>query len=422
MTKAELDRISFLPDHLIDRILSDLPTMEVVRTSILSSKWKNKWTAQPNLVFDKQCVSAAASQDSKLLRIIDHVLLVHDGSINKFEISSSINDLNSVTSVDIDRWILHLIKKSIKVLVLDVWIGEYYKIPWCLFSCQSLLHLKLSFCRVKPPTKFEGFKKLKSLELKHVTVTQNAFDKLINGSPLLERLLLEHFDGFTEIHIDAPNLKFIEFTGKFEDISFDNTPQLAAAYFNLSFYQNRLNGRSNNLLNLFDHLPRLKSTLICTHFLKYLASGVVPLELPTPCMNLRTLYLEIDFNDLKQISVVLCLLKSSPNIRKLALSVPLKKKNALLTNASYCWENLFSLPAMPLIVRRLMIKGISGTKPELYFIRFLFLYSPFLEKIIVKPDVNVNSILMTKLISLRKASVHAEVVNYGGSDSQFFSS
>lgn len=104
------------------------------------------------------------------------------------------------------------------------------------------------------------------------------------------------------------------------------------------------------------------------------------------------------------------------------MQVPLKKKNALLTNASYCWENLFSLPAMPLVVRRLMIKGISGTKSELYFIRFLFLYSPFLEKIIVKPDGNVKSKLMTKLISLKKASVHAELVNYGGSDSQFYSS
>lgn len=63
--------------------------------------------------------------------------------------------------------------------------------------------------------------------------------------------------------------------------------------------------------------------LVLKHYilLQYLASGVVPLELPTPCMNLRTLYLEIDFNDLKQISVVLCLLKSSPNIQKLALSV-----------------------------------------------------------------------------------------------------
>jgi hypothetical protein len=54
---------------------------------------------------------------------------------------------------------------------------------------------------------------------------------------------------------------------------------------------------------------------------QYLAEGVVPVELPTPCNYLDDLFLCMNFNDLKEISAALCLLRSSPNLRKLEISV-----------------------------------------------------------------------------------------------------
>ncbi|KAK2398760.1 F-box/FBD/LRR-repeat protein [Trifolium repens] len=86
------DRISFLPGHVIDQILSYLPIREAVRTSVLSNKWRNKWYTLPNLVFDKHCVSHVASKhplviENKFLKIVDHVLLVHSGAINMFKFS-----------------------------------------------------------------------------------------------------------------------------------------------------------------------------------------------------------------------------------------------------------------------------------------------------------------------------------------------
>jgi hypothetical protein len=150
-------------------------------------------------VFDRQCVSASNSQDpsvieSKFLRIIDHVLLLHHGPINKFEGSDSGYDLIGANSVaDVDRWILHLIGRSIKELVLDIWLGQRYKIPWCLLSCQSLVRLNLYSCCIKPPKTFEGFRNLKTLELERVTVAQYVFDHLISSSPLLKKLILTDF-------------------------------------------------------------------------------------------------------------------------------------------------------------------------------------------------------------------------------------
>ena len=45
------DRISELPDHLQQHILSSLSINEVVQSPILSKRWKHVWTAVHNLVW-----------------------------------------------------------------------------------------------------------------------------------------------------------------------------------------------------------------------------------------------------------------------------------------------------------------------------------------------------------------------------------
>ena len=67
---------------------------------------------------------------------------------------------------------------------------------------------------------------------------------------------------------------FLEFKGEFEDISFDNTFQLAEVYVDLNLYlnseskQSRLHGSSNNLLNFFAHLHQVQYLDINNYFLK----------------------------------------------------------------------------------------------------------------------------------------------------------
>ncbi|KAK2398896.1 F-box/FBD/LRR-repeat protein [Trifolium repens] len=387
MTDMESDRISCLPDHIIDQILSRLPIKDAGRTSVLSSEWRKKWSTQSNLVFDRQCVSAASSEDPSVIkikfsRIIDHVLLHHSGPINKVKISDfgcGIIDMNYVA--DIDLWILHLNKRSIKKLVLDFCFEQRYKIPWCLFSCQSLLHLKLCWCSLKLPMTFEGFRNLKSLKLDQVKMAQDVFENLISGSPLLEKLILSDFAGFTQINIRAPNIKFVKIDGKFEGISFDNTPQLAKVSVHLSLQpnsktnQSRLHGCSSNLVNFFGQLPNIHSLTVSSYFMKYLLADVVPVKLPTPCINLTSLSIYVNFNDLKEISVVLCLLKSSPNLKALEIFGCPKEEHS----DSYCLEDISSEPVMFLKLRRVKILDISGTKSEIDFIKFILLYSPSAE-------------------------------------------
>ncbi|KAK7291158.1 hypothetical protein RIF29_06082 [Crotalaria pallida] len=412
LTDVDPDRISCLPGHVIDQILSLLPIREAVRTSILSSKWRYKWAALPNLVFDNQCLPVPYQDHSiiknKLSRIIDHVLLLHSGPIKKFKLSH--RDLIGVA--DIDKWTLHLSRRSIKELVLEIWKGQRYKIPSSLFSCQSLIHLELFNCFLKPPSTFRGFRNLKSLDLQHVTLTQDVFENLISSCPLLERLTLMNFDGFSNLNIDAPNLQYFDIGGKFQDVSFENTFQLAVVsiglYLNLENSQNTLHGTSSNLLKFFVHLPHLRRLEVQSYFLKYLAAGVVPLKLPRPCIDLSYLSIRINFNDSKEISAALCLLRSSPNLLDLEI-LARPEEQSVVSTQTYSWEDGYrSCPVMQL--RHVRIDGISGIKPELDFISFLLLYSPMLEGMTVKPALIEGSELMKELLRFRRASGRAEII------------
>ncbi|WJX16043.1 hypothetical protein P8452_06125 [Trifolium repens] len=319
----------------------------------------------------------------------------------------------------VDRWILHLTGRSIKEFVMDFYTDKQFDLPCRLFSFGSLRHLKLKWCWLEPPMTYESFRNLKSIDIKLVTVDQEAFENLISNCPLLEELKLAEvdLDGLGQINIRAPNLKLFQIVGEFKGISFDNTFQLTTIVIhswldlNSESNQPKLHGRSSNLLEFFDHQPHIQSLDIGGYFLKYLAAGVLPVKLPTPCIHLSNLSLRINFYDLNQILAALCLLRSSPNLRKLEL-LARRFRADTLTSPTYCWEDIFSEPVMAFRVQHVRIVGggISGTKSELDFIKYILLYSPVLEKMTVKPVANVAPKLMKALMRFKRASGEAKVI------------
>ncbi|XP_038703923.1 F-box/FBD/LRR-repeat protein At1g13570-like [Tripterygium wilfordii] len=407
----ELDKLSSLPGHVIDQILSQLPIKDAVRTSVLSRKWRYRWAKIPHLVFDNQCVPVP-SQDqtsgkNKLIHIIDHVLLLHNGPIQKFKLSH--RDLIGIS--DVDRWILYLSRSTIKEFVLEIWKGQRYKLPSCLFSFENLIHLELFNCLLKPPSTFKGFRSLKSLDLQHVTLAQDAFENLISSCPLLEKLTLMNFDGFTHLKIDSPNLQFFDIGGVFEYISFENTFQLTLV--SVGLYANRSDGdmflEAIKWHRFFTNLPHVRRLEIQCHFLKYLATGGAPRMLPKPCSDLNYLSMRINFNDWEENSAALCILSSSPNLLELELLARAEEHNAV-EKVTYSWvEDHYKCHLEHL--RLVKIAGISGIRSELDFIRFLLLYSPLLERMTIKPaSLDGGWDLMKELLRFRRASVQAEIV------------
>ncbi|RXH97944.1 hypothetical protein DVH24_010269 [Malus domestica] len=394
----ELDRISNLPSDFINKILSYLPIKEAVRTSVLSSKWRNKSAMLAHLLFDDRCTSD--QNPTTFAGIVDHVLLGHIGPIYRV----AITHFQPQVGRDIDRWILHLSRNSIKELWLSISCGGHrYKMPSCFFSCQDLILLVLHNCFLQPPSTFQGFRRVKNCGLFNVALDQDVFENLIVCCPLLERLMLAHCDGLTQFKIDAPNLKFLKFEGVLEDVSFVNTLKLADVHVcltaNVANDQRQTAGSCSNLVKFFVHLPRIRCLHVTNYFLKYLAVGVLPGRLPQPY-----------FNDRKEILTVLCLLRSFPALRDLEI-LARKKDQAVVGDVNYGLDNNQNCHLTKL--RIVKITGISGVKAELDFIRLLLSSSPVLEKMIVKPattnDFQLVNKLLQKLLQFKRVSENAKI-------------
>ncbi|XP_062022448.1 F-box/FBD/LRR-repeat protein At1g13570-like [Rosa rugosa] len=399
--EVDLDRISNLPNEVIDKILSSLPLKDRARTSILSSKWRYKFAMLPRLVFDHQYTC----------KVVDHVLLSHIGPISKFQLTQGSKDIK-----DIDRWILHLSRHPINELILKFSVRPRYKMPSCMFSCQDLSHLNLNNCLLKPPSAFKGFRSLQRLIIKRVTLAQDVLDNMIVCSPLLERLTLENCDGFRQLKIDAPNLQFLLCIGAFDDFSIVNTLNLAVV--RIRFTNLPVRRSSGNLLNFFANLPQVQSLHVNWFCLNYLAASPLLEKLPKPCLHLKVLEIYMSFDGVEHVSTALCLLRSSPALETLNINA-IKCQDQADVGAVNSWlDNNWSCSVTQL--RHVKIQRISGVEAELDFIRFLLISSPVLETMTVVPDaadenphlvVLQNSLdIVKKLLRFRRASPNLEII------------
>ncbi|CAL2279436.1 unnamed protein product [Prunus armeniaca] len=394
----EFDRISNLPSDVVEQILSHLPIREAVRTSVLSSNWRYRSAMLPHLVFDYQCFSR--EKHVTFVNIVDHVLLGHIGPIHKFKLSH----FGCLATWDIDRWILHLSRNSVKELILVIWEGGRYRVPSYLYSCQDIIRLELFRCLLKPPPTFKGFRNLKSLVIDHVTLAQDVFHNIIACCSLLEKLTLLGFS-FTHLKIDAPNLQFLHVEGDFEDVTFEKTLNLADVCISMDNYvdQRWVCNSSSNLVKFLVQLPHIQRLKIQGFFLQILAIGALSAELPKPWLYLKFLSISINFNDPREILTALRLLRSSPAVQELEISadpslpelgfsadqevqVALSEMNSLYGNCICPFTQL----------RLVKISDFSDVKTEFDFIRFLLLNSPVLEKMIVKPAFADGSLELLK--------------------------
>ncbi|VFQ86903.1 unnamed protein product [Cuscuta campestris] len=412
-TETDLDQISNLPAQITDKILSHLSLRDAVTTSVLSSKWRYKWVTLPNLIFDNGLLVSFQDHSmikSKIVSIVDHVLLLHVGPINKFKLSH--RDLQNVP--DIDKWVLFLSRGPIKEFILEIWKGNRYKLPSATYLFHRLVHLELFNCLLKPPVTFNGFKCLKSLDLQHISMEQEAFEHLISSCSLLERLTLMNFDGFTHLKIHAPNLIYFDVGGTFDELSFKGTSQLAIVsiglYLNDGNEQNLGFARSGNLVRFFAHLPRIQRLEVQNYFLKYLAAGVVPGRLLTPCNELSYLYMRFNFNSVGECLAALCLLRSSPNLQELEVVSWAEEQKSEGGSATMVEEKYETVSKFDRL-REVKMFGLFGFAQELSFIKFLLGSSPQLETMTVKPLTNAGSWdLLKQLLRFRRASVHAEII------------
>ncbi|KAL3575914.1 hypothetical protein D5086_021197 [Populus alba] len=132
----EMDMIENLPDAMLLHILSFLPAKDVLKTSILSKRWRHLWMSVSNLSFeewrpDKFVMFMNSAERAMMCRDVPR--------IEKFSLSSHM--LNSAC-------INALISKALSFKVQDfslrlVYVGVPISLPHHLFSCPTLTVLNL---------------------------------------------------------------------------------------------------------------------------------------------------------------------------------------------------------------------------------------------------------------------------------------
>ncbi|GJV99317.1 F-box/FBD/LRR-repeat protein [Tanacetum coccineum] len=342
------DILSTLPENIIDDILTRMPIRDAVRTSILSRKWRFCWTSISKLVFDDKLVKVSPKSKQlkkyKLVSAIFHVLLRHTGSILEFNIDVGELEMYS----ELDQIIYYLSKSnSVKKLSFEISKNYRYKLPSLFFSLQGLKSLELLNCGFEPPLTFNGFSRLKRVKFIHVEMNSKTLQQFLSNCPLLQTVLL----------------------------------------FGHGSKKDSTRGNKFTFVELFECAPLIWSLSISGSYVKYLATGGMSQKLPTSFANLEYLLLILCLTDQDEISSALCLIRNSPNLKKLTLKF--EKSDGPQISMNYLDFHDYSAFNFDYLENLAMI-NFSNLDLELEFVKLIMAKSPVLEKVQIELNEAVS--------------------------------
>ncbi|XP_050289693.1 F-box/FBD/LRR-repeat protein At3g26920-like [Quercus robur] len=164
-----MDRISELPEVVLQYILSFLPIKQVVQSTVLSTRWKHIWTTFPNLVFDETYFDTTLWWSPK----------------NKKN-----PEVQKATIVDSD----------VEELNLEFgYFGIDYILPQRVLVAKSLTVLILYKCKLESTCGDIYLPSLKKLSLSHVDADDQIFQNLIAGCPVIESMMFRECRGLKSI-------------------------------------------------------------------------------------------------------------------------------------------------------------------------------------------------------------------------------
>ncbi|OAO96748.1 hypothetical protein AXX17_AT4G00190 [Arabidopsis thaliana] len=184
------DRISELPDALLIKILSFLPTKIVVATSVFSKQWRPLWKLVPNLEFDSEDYDD--KEEYTFSEIVCKSFLSHKAPVlESFRLEF---ESEKVDPVDIGLWVGIAFSRHLRELVLvaaDTGTGTAFKFPSSLCTCNTLETLRLVLLILVDISSPVVMKSLRTLHLELVSYKdESSIRNLLSGCPILEELLV----------------------------------------------------------------------------------------------------------------------------------------------------------------------------------------------------------------------------------------
>ncbi|KAG4921654.1 hypothetical protein JHK86_050467 [Glycine max] len=182
------DRISSLPDTLLCHILSFLPTIESVATSVLSKRWRPLWRSVPSLHFNDQIYWQYGETYYRFVQLVYTVMLRRDVTrpIERFNLEcvSCLCDPSVI-----DTWLIATIHGKVKHLSLL--LPSDLNLPCCILTSTTLVDLKLKGLTLNSRVSSVDLPSLKKLHLRKVHfVEPRLLLQILSACPLLEDLLI----------------------------------------------------------------------------------------------------------------------------------------------------------------------------------------------------------------------------------------
>lgn len=236
-----MDRISNLPDGVIYRVISLLSTKEATCLKYTSKNWLNLVTIIPIAVFVD---SSASAISASFKDFADRIMLARLASHRIRRFSLKLQSLNFAQYKTVNDCLRNVLECGVLDLELDINVRGDYSLPSEIFTCKSVVKMKLgSGFVIDILPKNALLPALKTLILDSVRFYASdgcAFTRLLSASPVLEELVIdrlnwEHWKGSR--FVSSPTLKRLTLRRKewepepetwtdFESVSFD-TPSLA---------------------------------------------------------------------------------------------------------------------------------------------------------------------------------------------------
>ncbi|KAK6161610.1 hypothetical protein DH2020_004991 [Rehmannia glutinosa] len=209
-----MDRISELPQHILQHILSFLSQREAIQTCVLSKSWRYLGSTRPNFEFRERYFNA---DKQTFLSVMDKILhRYHDQkiSVQKFLVEMSMVDFESISFLE--KWIpLVVLNKGINTFSLSFlsYTSAHIALPTVVYKAEFLKELSLEGCKLSQINPLDEvlFKHLKDLSLTYVYIADDTFEKIMSGCPLIEYVNLEGCEGLKTIKVNKARHNLKEF-------------------------------------------------------------------------------------------------------------------------------------------------------------------------------------------------------------------
>ncbi|XP_059455171.1 F-box/LRR-repeat protein At3g26922-like [Corylus avellana] len=214
----KIDRLSELPEPLVEHILSFIPLKQILQLTMLSKTWQNVWTLFPILKFDQE---RGQRKREEFIYFVERTLLSRRRqkiSIKRLELQ--ILDIDDECyGVRVNRWIDYAIESNVKEFYICAWPLKYYKVTKSVLTAKSITELTLWGCNLES---FHGhdinLSSLKKLVLGEVCNANDQIVKtLIAACLVVEEIEFARCDGLRNIHVSGlSKLMAIEVAFNFE--------------------------------------------------------------------------------------------------------------------------------------------------------------------------------------------------------------